>query len=225
MLLFTSGKAWAQKGSNTDYVLGKLDSIRKSPSVSRHFANIYFETVVGAIHFFSTADSRVQNLIDRMGKRFADYFFRSVNAYENKTLVPSEWKAYYADGNAPGLRYILFGINAHINGDIWQALVNEFSLEEIRELKPAYNLYQKELLKEYGRIYDEALASSSKIKLLHTVSFGFDKLYGKILLRRWRKRQIELAELYYTNKPQFEKKLGKLRRKMDRLNELIRKHV
>ncbi|MDP4265168.1 MAG: DUF5995 family protein [Bacteroidota bacterium] len=225
MLLFISGNAWAQQDDKVVYVLGQLDSIRKSPSVSRHFADIYFETTLGAVNFFSAADSKVQGLIDRMEKRFADYFFRSVYAHENSAVVPYEWKAYYADGTAPMLRYILFGINAHINGDIWQALTTEFSLQEIRELKPWYFQYQKGLLKDYRRIYNSALASSPKIKLLHVISFGFDRAYGKILLSRWRKRQMKLAELYYTNKPLFNKKLDKLHRKMDRLNKLIRKSI
>lgn len=225
MLLFISGNAGAQCDSKVVYVLGKLDSIRKSPSVSRHFANIYFETTIGAVDFFSTADTNVQSLIDRMEKKFAEYFFRSVYAHENNGAVPYEWKSYYSDEVAPMLRYILYGINAHINGDIWQALTSEFSLEEIRELKPWYFLYQKGLLKDYGRIYESALAASPKIKLLHTISLGLDKSYGKILLRRWRKRQMMLAELYFTDKPLFEKKLERLHRKMDRLNCLIRRHI
>jgi hypothetical protein len=206
-------------------VLVKLDSIRSSTSVSKHFASLYFDVTSDAITHFSNSKPSIQRLMGRLEIKFADYFFKAVYAQQNKTPMPREWKAYYCDTTAPGLCYILMGINAHINGDIWQALVNEFSQKEIGELKPAFLLYRKQLLKNYRDIYESASESGSRIKLLHALSFGFDKVYGKILLRLWRKRQMKLAELYYSNKSQFEKKLNRLSRKMDGLNELIRKNI
>lgn len=222
---FLSSRVNAQDSDEAISLLQKLDSVRNSSSISRYFADIYFETTVNAVSYFSTADVKVQGLMDRMEKRFAGYFFRSVNAHENNLPVPREWKAYYKEKNAPPLRYILFGINAHINGDIWQALTTEFTVEELEEIKAPYFLYYDELLKEYSRVYESAIVSNPKIRLLHTVSFGFDKAYGKLLLTRWRKRQVQLAELYFTNKPQFEKELKKLQQKMDRLDNLIRNHT
>ncbi|MEI9810136.1 MAG: hypothetical protein WDO16_20965 [Bacteroidota bacterium] len=63
------------------------------------------------------------------------------------------------------------------------------------------------------------------MRLLHTFSFGLDELYGKILLKRWRKRQMQLAGLYFTDRSLFEKKRKKLQRKMDHLDQLIRRNV
>jgi hypothetical protein len=206
-------------------VLAKLDSIRNSSSVSKYFAGIYFETTTNAAHFFSGADTNVQRLVVRLEKRFAYYFFYPAYAYENNADIPGEWKAYYSDVTASTLRHMLLGINAHINGDIWQALTAEFSLEEIRQLKPSYFLYQKSLLENYKSFYQSAIESNAKIKAFHLLSFGFDKIYGKIMLRHWRKRQMELAELFFINKELFEKKLIKVRRKMDRLNERIRRNT
>jgi Family of unknown function (DUF5995) len=224
-LLITVFYCRAQYNIGTKEVLVKLDSIRNSSSVSKHFAGIYFVTTIRAIRFFSKADTNVQHLADRLEKRFAYYFFRSVYAHENNSDIPNEWKTYYADKGSPMLRYILFGINAHINGDIWQALTAEFSLEEIRQLKPAYFLYQKDLVENYKTIYQLAIESNPRIKLLHSLSFGLDKIYGKIMLHRWRKKQIKLAELYYTDRKLFEKKLDKVHRNMDRINERIRRNI
>jgi Family of unknown function (DUF5995) len=223
-LLFSCA-GYAQNNDRAYALLGRLDSIRNSPSVSRHFADIYFETTIHAVNFFSASDTRIQHLMSRMENRFADYFFRSVHAHENSLAMPDEWRAYYSDKDAPALRYILFGVNAHINGDIWQALTSEFSREELKELKPHYFLYYKELLKEYRMIYDEALKANPRIRLLHHLSFGLDELFGKLMLKRWRKRQIRLAELYFADKPLFEKELNKLHRKRNRLDHLIRKNI
>lgn len=204
---FFINKAHSQPNPAANSLMEKLDSICRSNSVSCYFAGIYFKTTAGAIDFFSTDNEKLTQLIERLSIRFAYYFFRSAAAYKNKTDMPDEWKAYYADSTAFSVRYILFGINAHINGDIWQALTSGFSLEEIRELKPHYFLYYKRLLEDYEEIYASALASSSKMRFIHAASFGFDKWYGKVLLRRWRKRQMTLAQLFYTGHVLFEKKL------------------
>ncbi|HEX7844396.1 MAG TPA: DUF5995 family protein, partial [Chitinophagaceae bacterium] len=224
-LLYLACCSFAQKTERVMDLLLTMDSIANSSSVSKYFAGIYLETTVEAVDYFSQKNTRAQELIERLEVRFAHYFFRSAIAYQNKLPVHEEWKAYYADSTATPLRYILYGINAHINGDIWQALVAEFSAGEIEELKPYYFLYRKELLKNYKNYYADALASNPKMRTIHAASFGFDKLYGKILLGRWRKRQMELAELYFTNRSLFEKKKEKLHRRMNRLNELIRKNI
>jgi hypothetical protein len=206
-------------------LLIKLDSVRKSPSVSRHFAELYFETTVNAVHFFSESGDTIKGLVDRMQLRFADYFFRSAFAFREGLEIPSAWKTYYSDTSAPALRCMLYGINAHINGDIWQAITTEFSPEEIRSLKPHYLAYRKGLLDIYKELYRKALESHNLVGLLHRTSFGMDKLYGKHMLNRWRKRQLRLSELYYINRELFESEHKKLTLKMERLNRLIRKNI
>ncbi|MBL7744043.1 MAG: hypothetical protein JNN00_11260 [Chitinophagaceae bacterium] len=225
IIMFLSQEGKAQYTYQTAVLLHKLDSIRSSSSVAKYFADIYFATTANAVLYFSNADTSVQKMMGRMELRFADYFLRSADAHEKKLPIPGEWKTYYADKNASSLRYILFGINAHINGDIWQALTNEFSKEEIQELKPHYFAYYQQLLREYRLVYDQAFIRSKRLRVLHTISFGMDELYGKIMLKRWRKRQMQLAELYFDDKPLFDKKLKRLRKKMDRLDDLIRRNT
>lgn len=224
-LIFFPALMKAQSPGDMAPLLQKLDSVRNSLSISRHFAGIYFETTIHAVHFFSEADIKTQSLMERMEKRFADYFFRSADAHESRGAIPAEWKAYYQDTTASSLRYVLYGINAHINGDIWQALTAEFTAEEIKTIKEPYFLYYRELLKEYENVYEAALTSNPRIRLLHQLSFGFDKFYGKIMLHRWRKRQMQLADLYFNDRLLFERKLRRLQRKMSCLNRLIRRNT
>ena len=223
--LFMTGKNHAQPGSLEIELLARLDSVSCSPAVSRHFATLYLTTTFNAVDFFYDRDPRTRELMERLEARFAGYFFRSVNAYHDKTPIPVEWKAYYEDPAATELSYILYGINAHINGDIWQALTTEFTLEEIRELKPGYFSYYKGLTRIYNEVYEMALSQSLKLRFLHTITLGLDRPYGRFLLAKWRRRQMRLAEWYYTNKPLFEKKKKKLERKKKHLDRLIRKNV
>lgn len=224
IFFLAAGKAGAQKSAGTSNLMKRLDSVCHSNSIAGYFADIYFRTTDRAIDFFSGKDEAAE-LIERLELRFASYFFRSADAYQNKADIPEAWKTYYTDSAAPSLRYILLGINAHINGEIWQALTSEFSLEEIRQLKQAYFSYNRSLKKEYNDIYASALASSSRIRLIHTISFGLDRWYGKQLLKRWRRRQMKLAELYYTDPDLFKRKLERLKVKMDRLNKLITTYI
>lgn len=220
-----NGKAQTSLSEPVAVLLVRLDSVRKSPSVSRYFAEIYFETTVNAIQFFSRSDQKVKELIDRMQLRFADYFFYSAHAFREGREIPAPWKAYYSDSSASALRCMLYGINAHINGDIWQAITAEFSADEIKSLKPHYLAYRKGLLEIYRQLYKQAIETHSLIGLVHRSSFGLDKLYGKIMLKRWRKRQLRLSELYYLNRDLFEKEQRKLAMKMEQVNRLIRKNI
>ncbi len=206
-------------------LLARLDSVRQSHSVAKHFAGIYFETTIGAVNYFSTADERVQQLMGRLELQFASYFFRAAEAHVQKGTIPPGWQAYYMDTNASSLRFILHGINAHINGDIWQALTSTFTAAEIEEIKPWYFGYYRELQKEYEIVYRRALAQNKKLRLLHTLTAGLDKAYGKIMLKRWRNRQVKLALLYFNDRASFAKKLKKLQRKTKRLDRMIRKNI
>lgn len=221
----TAHFAEAQISDRSVALLARLDSVRQSHSVSKHFADIYFETTIGAVNYFSTADVRVQQLMERLELQFASYFFRAAEAYKLKEIIPPPWQAYYEDSNASSLRYILYGINAHINGDIWQALTTAFTAAEIEEIKPLYFAYYVELQKEYDTIYRRALSQNKKLKLLHTLTIGLDKVYGKVLLKRWRNRQVKLASLYFKDQVLFDKKLKKLQEKTRRLDRLIGKNI
>jgi hypothetical protein len=205
-------------------LMRRLDSVQHTNSVAKHFAGIYFETTRNAIDFFQEADAPVKNFIQRLETRFADYFFQSAEGHKQKD-VSDNWSVYYADTSRSYLQFVLLGANAHINGDIWKSLTTEFTLEELKKYKQHYLNYQKGIKDIYLSIYADAITINSRIRLLHQLSFGLDKLYGKLMLARWRKRQMKLAILYFTDHNKFDKKLRNLNSKMDHLNHLILRHL
>lgn len=215
----------AQNNKEALKVLAQLDSIRKGNSPARYFAAIYYDVVESAIPWMATRDARQQQLMDRLERRFAEYFFCGVTASVNGGELPSSWHAYYSDASASELRHWLLGINAHINGDIWQAITSEFSPEELRLVKPVYFSYHKQLVRAYERIYEQAWAGEPKIRRLHAFSLGIDRLYGRLLLSRWRKRQVRLAELYFSDRRRFDRQLARVQRKMRRINKLVAKNI
>jgi hypothetical protein len=224
LTFFSFQHAQSQASAGELKLLHKLDSISNASSVSCYFADVYFVTMENAIQFFANADNSAKKNIRLMELRFANYFFSSAEAYANKQEIPSSWQAYYADTSSSPVRHLLLGVNAHINGDIWKALVASFSLEEIKALKPTYNSYYSGLLDIYEDVYQTAYAESRLLKTVHTACFGLDKWYGKILLHRWINRQLKLACLYYSNPTRFREKQKSLDRKMDRMNRLVKRY-
>ncbi|HSU29168.1 MAG TPA: DUF5995 family protein, partial [Chitinophagaceae bacterium] len=103
-------------------LLEKLDAVSHSKSPASHFAELYFRTTARIAQTFLYADEQAHTLMQRMETRFAALFFNAVEAYREGNPVPIEWKTYFSNEKFSELQYQLLGINAHINGDIWQAL-------------------------------------------------------------------------------------------------------
>lgn len=213
--------AWAQVSDAELTILKKLDSARNNSSVAKYFADLYFNTTVRAISFFSHREAQQKNLIVRFETRFADYFFKAAEAYHRHDTVPGEWETYFADSTFSPLQYKLFGINAHINGDIWKALTAEFSNEELKKMKKSYVWFQHSLIRQFMEFFRESYQSSARIRQLHFITAGLEKEYGKMLLKSWRRRQYRLAFLFYSAQKQFAVKLNRLNRKMNHINHLI----
>jgi hypothetical protein len=119
----------------------------------------------------------------------------------------------------------LYGINAHINGDLWQALRDSYSKDEIKDIGNTVFLFHKSLLKIYINLYEEAKKQNKKIKTLHALTIGLAKSYGKHLLKKWRKRQINIATLYYSNQPKSGRLKTKTERKKNKIDKMITRHL
>jgi len=212
---------YAQQNEATIALLRKLDSLQASSSDSRYFASLYFNITVKALDFFSKKEKPVQDFMQRLELRFAGYFFEAADAHNSKNEIPPVWKTYYTDSNLSRLQYFLLGANAHINGDIWQAMTTEFSLQELKEFKKEYYRFNKKLKEELFFVYDTAFNTVTKVRLLHSFTFGFDRSYAKLMLVRWRKRQMKLSELWFTDKEKFAVKLSALKKKMAAFDKLV----
>lgn len=202
-------------------LLKKLDSIQHSSSISRHFGELYFKVTANTAEHFAHENEQVQDFMQRLEHRFADYFFTTAQLYNEKKEIPAAWKTYYIDTTRSSLQYFLLGANAHINGDIWQALTNGFSLSELKEYKKYYYRYNQKLKSFLLDIYDNAFELVSKVRIFHSFTLGLDKQYCKQMLIRWRKRQMKLSMLWFTDRNQFERKLTGLKKKMQQLDKLI----
>ena len=212
---------FSQVSDREIFLLKKLDSTRKTPVIASHFASLYLQTTISAVNFFEHDNDGVKKYIQRLETSFASFFFRAAEAYRLNTEIPKPWKAYFEDTTLSRVQYQLLGINAHINGDIWQALTTEFTLQEMLENERAYFVFNKGLTKEYRRFYEIAIGTDPKTHLLNNISLGLSRLYGKMMMVRWRKRQVQLAILYFSDPTRFENMLKKVQRKMEHINNMI----
>jgi hypothetical protein len=225
MLLLFPHFCFSQNNDAGLALLNRLDSVQNSSSVSRHFGMLYFKTTRKAILFFSKKDTSVQNFMQRLEQRFAGYFFTAAVSFNQKKEVPLAWKTYYADTSLTSIQYYLIGANAHINGDMWQALTSEFLFQELKDNKKFYYRYNRKLNEELFEVYNSAFESASGVRLLHAITLGLDKQYSKLMLVRWRKRQMKLSMLWFYNKARFKKKLSGVRKKMAKLDKLVLQHL
>lgn len=221
-MLFTSRfPAFSQQDEAMASLLQKLDSVQGSPSISRHFASLYLKVSVKAAWHYSGAKKDIQQLMSRFEERFAGYFFMASEAYEKKEEIPAAWKTYYSDSNRSKLQYFLLGANAHINGDIWKTLTNEFSPEELKKFRTPYYRFYRKLKEELLFVHGTMLDSVSGTRFLHDLSLGLDRHYAKWMFQHWRKRQLKLSILWFTDKEKFTVKLNALQKKMAALDKLI----
>lgn len=216
--------ASGQAGPEEERLLRKLDSLSASQSPAAPFADLYFNTMINALQFFQNADDSSRECMRRLQACFTQSFFAAADSFESQKKVPASWQNYYADSSLSAIRHVLLGINAHINGDIWQALITSFSYEKLVRIRPLYFSYYHSLLDIYDSVYEEVYQANRTLRTLHTASAGLDKWYGKKLLHRWLKRQMNLACLFYSNNQLFRKKQAKLYRKMHRLDKAIVRH-
>jgi hypothetical protein len=223
-LLLQSLQLHAQVSDGEMRTLKKLDSLSASASPAAPFADLYLLTMINSLQFFEKSDDSSRAFIRILQAQFTQSFFDAADSFYAAKQIPEVWKTYYADTSASVIRHVLFGINAHINGDIWKALITSFSYNDLIRIRPLYFSYYHRLLDIYDQVYREAYQASRSLRFLHSASRGVDKWYGKKLLHRWLNRQMNLACLYHSAPDRFNKKRSQLNRKMRRLNRAIARH-
>jgi hypothetical protein len=162
-------------------------------------------------------DSVALQQIRKLELNFSDYFTKACCGYDSAKT----WNRYFNTPKVSLLQLKLLGINAHINGDLWKALRDSYSANEIKDISKTVFLFHQSLLIIYKRVYEDARKENRKLRILHAISFGLSKKYGEHLLTKWRKRQIKLAILYYFDKEKFERQLCRVKNKKDKIDRLI----
>ena len=221
LVILISAKVFSQRQFLSVGILARLDSISMNAGKESHFAELYLKTAISADSYIETLPERGKVLMRRLEQNFAQYFFRAIDSVYKGGSVPNEWKNYFNDNDLSGLQLKLMGANAHINGDIWQAMISSFSFEEIKLLKPYYKKYNRSISKVFDGLHESAIQNEKRLRNLHSLSFGLDKVYGKIMLKKWRNRQLKLAIFSYCNNGKFKQLKKRIDTKMKRINEMI----
>ena len=184
--------------------LYQLDSIRKSTSISKYFGELYFTFLQSIEKQLTPADSNTKKLIRRFEAVFAQFYIDACEDYKfHQQINITDWQSYFSDSSLTPIQYKLLGTNAHLNGRLWEALANSFTLDEMDMLKKEFVIFKKSLNKTYRYVYREATSSSINISMLRTFSFGIDKFAGYYYLYKWRRRQMKLARFYLSNSSCF----------------------
>ncbi len=202
--------------------LEKIDSIAQSPGIARHFCRVYEATLKYISSQIRDWDSASTRFISTFSVHYVDYFLNPCIASQNGNISPSSpWKFYYSHPGLQTWQFILIGVNAHINADMWRALVDIFSEIEIRHQKINFLASQRSVGKVYRSFLDTLSAQNSHFRLLNHFTGGLPEKIGERILYKWRHRQVKLAILYYCNPQKFGRLLARVNRKKENTDNLI----
>jgi hypothetical protein len=218
-------KSLSQQYLASSALIARLDSIAMSGNKASHFADLYLQTTITADEYIQTLTPEAGHMMKRLEQRFAEYFFHAIDADNTGNKMPGEWENYFNGNNLSSLQLKLAGANAHINGDIWQAFTSSFSLEEIKQLEPVYKKYSKTLNKIFSDLFESAIKADKRLRNLHSITLGLDKVYGKIMLQKWRNRQLRLAIFNFEHPEKFERLKKRIDIKRERIDRMIIKRL
>ena len=223
-LLISSGNT---VNDNRDLVFANraiqfVDSISRSAGASSYFARIYGKVMANVELQLWGADTATVVFIRKFETGFADYFLHACIEDKNGNLSSSsEWKKLFSNPLAHPLRLTIMGISAHTNGDMWQALVNNFPEKEIRLHKKAFLAFQAAIAKVYYPFFDSIAVQSWYLKFMRFVTMGLVKNLGERIIYKWRRRQVNLAIMFYHNHERFNTRLAVVKKKKEKIDKLI----
>jgi hypothetical protein len=203
----------------------QIDSIAHTNTLASHFCKAYSKSMQNIETQIQNINSGAKAFIQKFETGFANYFLTPYYSFQNgNALTGSVWKCYYSSKNAKPWQLVLLGVNAHINGDFWHVLVDNFSEPEIRHYKKEMLTLQPSIVKVYDDVFDTIRSESSYLRFINFVTFGSAKKFGERVFYKWRKRSINLAIMYYQNPQKFKRKLVIVNRKKQNIDKQILSH-
>ena len=219
---FTYANLFNDNESNANNAILQLDSIAQTNATARPFCNVYYNSMKNIEMQIKDLDTGTKTFVQKFEKRFADYFLRACVNQKNRDISASpEWQCFFSNPDAKSWQIILLGVNAHVNVNIWQALVTNFSEEEIHFYKKPMLSIQSSVTKVYDQFFDTLLANNSYLKFINTFTVGFAKKVGERILYKWRRRNVNLAIMYYHNQEKFKRRLAIVNRKKEKIDQRI----
>lgn len=186
--------------------LDSLLSIEKSQTISRHFAGLYRQTVLITNEYAKTKDPFASDFILRLDDAFIPIFFQAHEAFIKGKEVSANWKTYYKSDSLNSLQYQFLGMNAHINGDLHLALIQQFGYDSIKAHKKDLMSFQTVLNQIVDSVYAQT-KNYPELKIFHDLTLGTNRVMAREMVRHWRRRQINLALLYYHKPKKYQRRL------------------
>ncbi|GAB2805637.1 DUF5995 family protein [Ferruginibacter profundus] len=194
-------------------LLDTLQEIAGSNTPSKHFARLYYKAIESTNGYTITKPDSVKQFIFGFESVFAPAFFRSYRNYLTHQPQEFSWQHYYADTGLNELQYQFMGMNAHINGDMWRALKDKYGYDTLKKYRQPLLQFQKTLNSFFDSIYT-ATVKYKKVKRLHLFTLGADKIMGRQMIFTWRRRQVQMALLFYSNPAKCKRKLRRVKKRM-----------
>ena len=197
----------ARNVSFNQIYLDSLASIEKGNTISQYFAGLYRQTIIITNDYAKHQTQAVQSFAFRLDDAFIPQFFQAHEAYLKGKEIPANWETYYQSDSLNSLQYQFLGMNAHINGDLHLALIQQFGYDSIKEHKRDLMSFQKVLNSIVDSIYGQTKAYP-ELKIFHDLTLGTNRIMAREMVRHWRRRQINLALLYYHKPKKYQRRLA-----------------
>jgi hypothetical protein len=222
IVLHLGVKSFEQRKDYPFIQLYQLDSLSQSSNITRHFGYLYYEFLKLVEAKLEKADSSTQRYIRYFEQVFAQFYIDACYAFVNNKEIPMPaWRFYFKDTTLSRGQYYLLGANAHLNGQLAEAIAHSYKAEEWPAIKRKYYLFNSCLNETYKLVHKEAVANSRRVKLLHFITLGLDKPLGNYYLYKWRKRQMRLTEYFYMDKGKYNRLLNKINRKKEKIDRMV----
>ncbi len=204
--------AFAQPRYNAA-LLDTLQIIAGTQTPAKHFAALYYQAIEITNKYADKQPDSVKRFIFGFEASFAPVFFTSYKNCINHTPQIPAWQQYYADTAMNELQYKFMGMNAHINGDMCRALRDTYAYDTLRKYRRQLLKFQEALNSFFDSIYNNS-GKFKKLNRLHFLTMGIDRIIGKKMVLHWRKKQVQMAILYYTSPVRYERNRKRLQRRM-----------
>lgn len=196
-----------------DGILDTLEKIAASNNQSAHFARLYHNAIEKTNEYARDQSGNVQQFIFGFETAFSQRFIKANGHFVNHEPQDFSWQYYYSDTAMSELQYQFIGMNAHINGDMWQALKEKYGYDTLKKYRKPLIRFQRALNVFFDSIYSTT-ATYKKIGRLHQYTLGLDKVVGRKMVLNWRKRQVKLAMLFYSKPRKCARKWRQLQKNM-----------
>ena len=200
----------------------QVDSIAHSSEMARHFCLVYSKTMKNIASQMQSMDNGAKMFINKFEIGFVDSFLNArVNNKNGNLSTASEWKCFFSNPTARPWQIVLLGVNAHTNVNIWQALVNNFSEREIRQYKKQYLALKYSVAKVYYQFFDTLMSQNSYLRFINSLTLGLAKKIGERIMFKWRRRNVNLAIMFYHDPEKFKRRLALVTRKKQKIDQRI----